>query len=717
VTATHLPDYEDSPVRKGQLGPKTRQTLLALLLYLGLACFITWPIPIHPTSTLDGTVGADLTAEIAYYHAIVESHTAPFIPGTVHAFNAPEGRPTQWALNFSNLPSSLLLWLGSLTLGSILTFGLWPILTFTVSALAMFLFIRWVTGNWQPALIAGLAFGFWPFVFVGRNQPLGDTWVVVLPAWRMLVAIERPTLRNGLLAGVATAFALIWVQYFLIIVGVAWVVLAVSALAVGWLRGQLGAGIRAQAAGAVPVVLTLAAVLAAGIASNFAGAPVRPQSDLVQFSARPAMYLLPDPSNPFLGSLSKPIIDKDYYSATSTVTYDNIYVGISVLILASIGLWLLVRRIRGMGLRRAMADRRVLAAMLFTLCAFVALLFSAPPEVSIAGFQVPMPMTFVGQITTIFRTTARFALFVMLGLCVLAGFALSELLPRLKRNPRVMVVAAIAIIVTCDLWAEGAGASRFSVPSIFRVLAHQPSGVYVEYPLQDGVTFAGASRPAFYQAYAGKHDLFNGFLPGTDSETRKLELQYLLAPRTVPALAEFGVRYLLVDTLGQSVAPPMYARPRQPIPGTQLISSDAYGSLYRITARPQPLASFATSGFSSPEGRGPEYWRWMTASAGKMEVLSTSPGPVHAEVKLSVVSFARPRHLTITDGVGPPLYSAVIPYRPTRVHFGLTITRRAVLHFSVTPGPQSPHALDGANPDTRLLSIEVLEPLTIRVQR
>ncbi len=53
-----------------------------------------------------------------------------------------------------------------------------------------------------------------------------------------------------------------------------------------------------------------------------------------------------------------------------------------------------------------------------------------------------MPMKFVGQITTIFRTISRFALFVMFGLCVLAAFALSELLPRLRRNPRLLVVAA-----------------------------------------------------------------------------------------------------------------------------------------------------------------------------------------------------------------------------------------------------------------------------------
>jgi hypothetical protein len=697
-----------------QISATLGQTLFAAALYFGLACFITWPIPIHPGSRVFGNIGGDLTADMSYYRVLAHAHTIPFLPGTVHAFNAPEGRSTQWALNFSALPSSALLWLGALTIGSVATFGYWGILSFTLTGLSMFLFVRWLTGSWQAGIVAGLAFGFWPYQFVGMNEPQGDSWILVLLVWRMLVAIERPTTRNGLLAGAATVLALFWVQYFLIIAGVTWAVLVACALVLGWRRHDLAAQLRTQVAGAVPVLVGLAALFIVGFATSFSSVPARGFDQLVRFAARPTMYLLPDPYNPFLGALTKPIIVREYFSRTSTVSYNDIYLGVSVMLLSVVGLWLLVRSIRRRGVALALADRRILAAVLLSITALVALAFSAPPKVSIGGLHLPMPMDVVSHFTTAFRVTARFAVIVMLGLCVLMGFALSELLPRIRTNStRLLVVAGIGVVVTCDLWARPPyPISHIHPPSVYRALAHQPAGVYAEYPLQDGYDFPD-SYPPFYQAYAGRHDLFNGYFPGTTSESRKLELSFLLANYTVPELSELGVRYLMVDRA--TPPPPLYPRPGAKIPGARLIATDSYGSLYRITAKPPAVSSFAISGFAPPAHLRTGNWHWMTATTGQIEIVRKGALPALAQITFAAGSFRQARHLRVTDGTGRRLYSGVISPTQTEVSFDATIGNRIVLNLTISPGPVSPHSVDPSNPITWPLGILMSDPVSIRL--
>lgn len=690
------------------------QTLFAAAIYLGLACFISWPIAIHPGSRVFGPIGGDLTGEMSYYRALADSHVLPWLPGIVHAFNAPEGRDTQWALNFSILPSSTLLWLGSLTIGSVATLGYWGILSFALTGLSMFLFVRWLTGNWQAAIIAGLAFGFWPYQFVGMNQPLGDSWVVVLFVWRMLVAIERPTVRNGVIAGAATVLALMWVQYFLLIIGVTWAVLALGALVLGSRRHELIVHARTQIAGAVPVLIALVAVFLVGLATSFSTVPTRGLSEVTQFSARPTMYLVPDQNNPFWGSLTRPIIDREYFSRTSTVAYSDIYLGLSVMLLSLVGIWLLVRAIRQRGGAVALSDRRILAAVLLSITGLVALVFSAPPHVNVAGIQIPTPIDVVAHFTTAFRTTARFAVIVMLGLCVLMGFALSELLPRIRTNrTRLLVAAAIGVVVTCDLWARPPfKISHVRPPSVFSVLAHQPPGVYAEYPLEDGYQFGGASTPAFYQGYAGAHDLFTGFFPGTTSESRKLELNLLLAKQTIPELAGLGVRYLIVDRVYPR--PALYPRPGAAIPGAKLITTDRYGSLYRITAAPAAISSFALSGFAAPVDLVPGDWHWMTAANAQIEIRRRGSLPGLFQVTFLAGSYRQPRHLRVTDGAGRTVYSGVIPPTQAQVSFDMTIGHRVVLNLAISPRPISPHSLDPSNPTTWTLGLLVSDPLSIR---
>jgi hypothetical protein len=354
--------------------------------------------------------------------------------------------------------------------------------------------------------------------------------------------------------------------------------------------------------------------------------------------------------------------------------------------------------------------------VLLTVAAFVALVFSAPPRVIVLGINLPMPIELVNHVTTVFRVTARFAVVVMLGLCVLAGYALSRWFARVRGPDAIALCAVLSVIVLGDLWVrEPFEVTPITVPPVVRQLAHQKPGIYAAYPFLNGNEFGGDSEEAFFQAYAGKHDLFGGFFVGTPSESRKMELQYPLAPRTMPDLAAFGVRYLLVLNVA-GVVPPEYPTPAGAIPGARLIGHDGFGALYRVTAHPRDITSFDSVGFALPEGPGPQFYRWMTASDGTMEIVKRTPGPAEVRVAFSAASFARSRRLVVR-GNGRVLYDGTIPPSAIPVAFTLWVRGTTRIYLETTPPPQAPHALNPANPDTRPLSVQVSGPLTITTLR
>lgn len=678
---------------------------------MGLA--IMWPAPLHSGSSVFGPIGLDLTGAISYYRVLAVEHLAPFLPGTVHSFNAPEGRPTQWALNFSTFPSSLLLWLGSMAFGALTTFTFWPVFMFSLSALSMFLFARWLTGRWEAGFVAGLAWGFQPFTFVAQNQPLGGIFVIVLFAWRMFVAIERPTARNGVWMGLACLLALMWVQYFLIIVGIAWAILALCALVIAWSRHEFLRGLAAQAIGAVPVVVGLGAILLAGILSGFAGVPNRAATDLTTYSARPWMYVFPDPRNPFTGGLTRRYMR---HLHASTVAYSNVYVGVSVLILAAAGLWLTILILRRRGLSAGFLDRRVLVAMPLSALAFVAFLFSMPPHLDVAGLHIPMPTDVLQRLTTVFRTISHFQILVMLALCTLLALAVSEVAHRLRaRRMRLAVIVPLAFVVTADLWARSPYTiTRVNVPRIYRILARQPRGIYAAYPILPGQDFGGISDNAFYQGYAGDHDLFGGFFAGEAEEAPKLALEDLLKPATEKALAGYGVRYILVGVKELGEAPHPYPKQGQRLPGARLIARDSYGSLYRVTARPLQLSVDLPAGFSPPESAGAHQWQWMTSPSATISVTSRYRQRVRVRVSFAARAFGPPRRIEVTDSAGRFVYKGLVTPTSGTVSFTATISHSASFRVFSMPGPIPIRQLDPTSTDTRSLAIQALLPLVVR---
>lgn len=687
---------------------------VALATYLGLALAVTWPWVLDPGSTLYGVRGGDLTANVAQFQQFADERQLPFLPGALESLNAPEGLESPWALHLAGVGSAATIFVLSVLFGSVAAHGIVAIGGYVGSAFAMFLFARRITGHAGAAFVAGLAFGFWPYSYgTGWTWPhYIQSWVFVLLAWRMLVAAEQPTIRNGLLAGGATVVAMTWIQYNLLIAGVLYVTLALGALGYGRLRGTLGAQGRAQAAAAAVVVVVAAGVLLAAVSQDFRGAPTRTAADAVSNSARPLMYLLPGSRHPLLGSSVGDWLEDKYpnplFDPTSTAAFANIYLGIPLMLIGlggmAFALAALVRRRRTGGMLEPPAGVGLMAMCVGA----VGLLFSAPPQVRVLGISVPLPYQAVAEVTTVFRVAHRFALLAMIGLCVLVAIGLSRVLRGRGLAFQAIALASVAVVVGVDLWARPQPVtSELGRPKIYELLKGQAPGIVAEYPFRG----AGWTQnvESLYQPVHG-HPLFTGYDPGTEADSRKSELQYLSERRTAPLLARYGVRYIIVHDAGEG-HPRSVPKPGELVPGARLIGQTEDSALYRLVSRPAAVTSYAVSGFNGPEGRPPGVVRWLGENGGRIELVAPCR-PCVGEVVFRSGTFARPRLLTVRNRAGRVIHRQSIDGPGETVRFAIGFSRRTTMVFSTDPPPDRINEMLGGK-DTRFFGVFVSVPVRL----
>ena len=394
-------------------------------------------------------------------------------------------------------------------------------------------------------------------------------------------------------------------------------------------------------------------------------------------SARPAMYVVPGPEHPLLGDKTGPWLFERFSPTVPNpppgqALYADIYLGAPLVLLALVGIaWTLVLLFRQP--RSVLASGPVWSGIVASVLAAVAFAFSAPPKLSVFGVLIPMPYTFVEYFTTVFRVPHRFATVLMLAVCLLAAIALAALLRRRAFALQAAVVVALAAVFAVDLRAmPSPSTTEVRQLEIYRLLKRQPPGIVAEYPLNRGPTVE--SIESLLQEQHG-HPLFAGAPVGSAAESRKVELQYLLAPRTVPDLAAYGVDY--VHVRHQPSLPPGRG---EPVRGLRVIGSSSESTLYRVVAEPSHFRSYGVRGFHLVEGNAPGM-RWVGANDAELE-LSGRCRPCAGTVTFHASSFSEPRLLTIRDEGGRQLFAGRITAGGTLVQFPVRFSGRTVVRLS-----------------------------------
>ena len=688
-------------------------TAVVAALYAVYAVFLTWPLATNPGGLLAGaTLYGDTGGTAAQIAYTVQHHIFPFAPATFHAFNAPYGLTQAWVQNLASFPGTALVVGLGYVFGAVAGTAVFLWLSFVLSGLSMFLLTRRLFSSVPAAALAGFAFAFYPFAVnqINGHFDYMEGWVIVPMVWRMLELIERPTRRNALLAGIAAALAMWFTFYFILFAGVAFTALAVLAVMVLALRGEGRKGLRRVLLAAVPIgtlLFALAAltVLAGGAAGGVRAQPVRA---LYVYSARPLEWLLPDRNNLVFGGLTRGYLTTHLHS--SNFSESSLYLGLSVLGLALVGLVIAISQLRARG-RAALREPALVGVLAAAVLAGTAAMFSLPPTIHVLGASVLMPSGVVYVLTSTWRVYTRFVEVLQLGLCIVMAFGVSRLLAHFRPRTALLVTVALAVIVVVDLWARPpVRATATTAPAEYVWLRDHPGGTVADYPIMPG-DFPNY-QALFWQPFDG-HPVIQGYPLGSESEAVKLSLADLREPGTAPGLAALGVKYIVVHP-GQPGNTAATIRRFHYV----LRFSSPTGSVWQVTAKPAPTMVDAWQNFSGIQGSPGAEYDWM-ANRGVLSLRARNcPVSCTGALTFASGSYRVPRILTVTDQAsGRVLLRQSIP---AWIAADVTVPGVTLAHgvahlvlstnIGATPG--------GVGSLARLMSVYVREPkLTLDVTR
>ena len=180
---------------------RSRVHLAALTGYACIALAFAWPLPLHLTTALLGPISQDTGVYVwnlwVFRHEIVAHHHLPFATIEILSLAA----PVPLALHNYTAIADLLAFPFLPWLGTVRTFNILVIGSGVLSAFAMFLFARRATGHTGAAWLAGLLFGFSPYMSARTSEHFS----LVQTAPIVLFALLFDRLRNAPTIGVAAA--------------------------------------------------------------------------------------------------------------------------------------------------------------------------------------------------------------------------------------------------------------------------------------------------------------------------------------------------------------------------------------------------------------------------------------------------------------------------------------------------------------------------------
>ena len=187
-----------------------------LVAYIGVAAAFAWPLPLQLTSAFLGPVGGDLGVYIwnlwVFRHEIVVHGNLPFMTLEI----LPLAAPVPLALhNYTTAANGAAFFLLPL-LGTAATFNLLTLLSSATAAYGMFLLARRLTSDSRAAWVAGLAFGFCPFMNARATAHFSLLQAAPLPFFILLFDRFRhqASFRLAVATGACVAWAFLSDPYY-----------------------------------------------------------------------------------------------------------------------------------------------------------------------------------------------------------------------------------------------------------------------------------------------------------------------------------------------------------------------------------------------------------------------------------------------------------------------------------------------------------------------
>jgi hypothetical protein len=547
----------------------------ALVGYLFVAVLFAWPLPLHFGTMVPGTVGGDTGVYIwnlwVFRHEILQGHfpfftvqilsVTPSVPLTLHNYTT-----------FANILAFPLLPL----VGTVATFNTLLVASVVTSAFAMFLFARRVTGDNAAAWVAGLFFGFSPFMNARFAEHFSLVQAAPLPLFALVIDRLRtaPSTRLAAAAGLIVAWAFLSDPYYAVycllmaafaaVYGVVSIkLMAARPVAIGWralldvciicLAGLI-AGIVVRGGGRFEIlgitvsmhrlytpVLALTLLVAVRVWMEIRPRvtvmlpPLRPQARVFAVGALACIALL----SPVLSAMARPIAERQFISPT--VLWRSSAGGMDLLAFFVPNplhpLWgeYFKRGIQRMPdgfVENVTSIPWVAIALLVVAAAFARTRFprywiaftaffgllALGPFVEIAGMKtyVPTPWALLRYVPVVgaARMPTRFSILVMFGVAILIGLALRDLRATWRR-PAAGTAIVVALLLF-ELMPAPREVHSARVPAIYEIIRNDPRPIRIlqlPFGLRDGMSSAG-NFSAEYQFFQTVHGkrLIGGYL-------------------------------------------------------------------------------------------------------------------------------------------------------------------------------------------------------------
>lgn len=673
--------------------------LIALVVYAAAAIAITWPVAADPTGEVFGAPG-DATGNITLLRYRNDLGVGPLSNAVTHEENAPFGVTLPGATSLPQIaiegPMQVI---GKVTGSEVLAFNLAVLSGVILSALACFLLCWYITRNHCAAGVAGVAYGFNPWILerAAGHVHFTHLWSLCLVVLALIMIREGRGRPAWLLLAGATVFGLYTNTYFALFIGVILAAFILADLG-GALVRRTGTARAALRRGALAAGIYVAALIPQAIVSVVERSKIdellvgtRSAEDSYYYGARWWEWLVPSESHPFFRRWTESFRLSHLHLSNPGET--NIYLGLSVIALALVGVVATV-------VARRRADGPGWVAWFAGSLVVVGFITSLPSHVPVLGHDVPMPAALLHHVVEPWRVYARLFAVVAIGVAILAALGVTWLLGRLPARAWPVATAVLAAVVAYDLAASHTHFSTANTP-IYDLLSRQTDdAARVEYPLVPPTS--GRHLAYIFYTEGSGHPLMNGGRPGTVEAGIQGRLADPTRRFVAPALAALGVRWAIVH--GDAYA-------GQPVPepkaGFALVGRSTTDSLYRVTAKPAVAIAVPGENFDVIEpAAGGRSTQWMLAKRGTVTILNPGAEPVALTLRFTVGSFARARRFTVARGASV-LARGRADATPTPVVLSLTAPPGGTDLTVATPTRPDSIAKVLGLPDARRVSLQL----------
>jgi hypothetical protein len=395
-----------------------------------------------------------------------------------------------------------------------------------LSGASIFVLARSLSGSATAGLTAGVIFAFAPYRFE-HYMHMELQWTVWIPwaFWALHRALDTGERRYGAAAGVFVTLQFLSSIYYGVFLATLLGLTAVLLLC-GLRRDRLKRGFVALLiGGALSIALTGPYAMVYLTTREHVGE--RSEEQVHMFSARASNYTIATEGNYLYGA----------ESARAGRPERRLFPGLLPGLLALVGL-LLVR-----------PSNESLAYVLGLVAAF-------EMSLGLHGYSYAFLYHHVSIFSGL-RAPARFGVFVLFCLAVLAAYGQAAIEQALPRAARRILAAAICGVLMLEYWVVPLRLVPYpnAAPPLYAWLAHQPAGVTAEFPMPLVDTLPGPEPRYTYMSTFHWMPMVNGYSGYYPSSylDRLDRLQEFPAAPAIAELSKSGVRYLIVH--GSSYLP------------------------------------------------------------------------------------------------------------------------------------------------------------------